>query len=1075
MNELTDGDSKISSDSALNEDSNSLSEKPFIDTGQLESSNESKQTERDTEKSDDNLNNDSESPKEGPISQIPEKELVDSEDIDKIESDSKDKETQQKDDDVQNDEDISDDEEIEEDTDEKKEEELDSLEVKRPMLRIKSLSELMDSPKQTKKTNLLTDLPELTIIKKPKLNTSQITITKKFNNQPSTVEVSSAIESPVMMIKGEGSGYNNESCDIVSKEIDEPVMYIPGSKDKVIVSEEIEEEVMFIVGEGSGSCCETGNRKPSVADKNKSNTPSKSEKLEKLATVTSGSHIMKKEDIIVSEAIEEEVMFIFGEGSGRDCETGNEKEQAAATETDKSKNTDPNLKTIENPNKVPIDSVNLETMIDLKTDTGSDTDATKKEETFSTRKVQFFFGPGSLNTKPSPLSPVTHASSSEETLLSEVPEKNNGSVSKDKSEEKEENNECSAENTVKYDKNVDEMENTSENGKNDNTEGNSATNLENKTSNEEAKDLIAKDAENIQIEEEHAPEKQEDDHLELNIAEKEIGNDENEVALSKKSDTNFDIDEGGSFEKDKINPVQEEIEERQSLEKTEDTTQEKLDAIEERNVEDGDVVKNIDENKKQTMSEETEEKLKKAEEIVENVDIIESEENIVEDKGKNVEVLEENTKEAKDIIEKEDENIKEDVENIQADQKNVEKEKNAEKDEDNKISNKHKENTERDEIITEQDEKNSHKDEEIIEKDEEQIENKDNVEFSREKKEDDKSESLIDNTEKNDQHEVTETQEDITNIANPIDDEEDSENIEEYVNKDQEKDEELKNQGTASKRKRTTRNTAASVQSINEDENMHPRKKIPVDKPKKRGPQKATVTKDAEDDEKDDTAETAPTVEISEPRSTRQMRQTRATPAKKQVPIAPPKAKGKLKKTTSQSSKSDEVDSPVPLESVTIVDTDNSNTATENPEKDPLAVSEEELSSVNPAIPSITSFSFDYNPDSPAPEEAKRSLRKRGRDNMEDKPDASEKGVKRPKMKGKRVMDQSLRKNVEEKRQQVTDGSSDENELLKMKVKVTKAAKKVPVKKKAGTPSVSDSDNTSQKSVKRGRPPKNGK
>lgn len=72
-------------------------------------------------------------------------------------------------------------------------------------------------------------------------------------------------------------------------------------------------------------------------------------------------------------------------------------------------------------------------------------------------------------------------------------------------------------------------------------------------------------------------------------------------------------------------------------------------------------------------------------------------------------------------------------------------------------------------------------------------------------------------------------------------------------------------------------------------------------------------------------------------------------------------------------------------------------------------------------------------------------------------------------------MDQSLRKNVEEKRQQVTDGSSDENELLKMKVKVTKAAKKVPVKKKAGTPSVSDSDNTSQKSVKRGRPPKNGK
>lgn len=40
INNLSDGDIKISSDSAGNEDSNSLSDKPVIDTGQQEESKE---------------------------------------------------------------------------------------------------------------------------------------------------------------------------------------------------------------------------------------------------------------------------------------------------------------------------------------------------------------------------------------------------------------------------------------------------------------------------------------------------------------------------------------------------------------------------------------------------------------------------------------------------------------------------------------------------------------------------------------------------------------------------------------------------------------------------------------------------------------------------------------------------------------------------------------------------------------------------------------------------------------------------------------------------------------------------
>ncbi|WP_323677970.1 hypothetical protein, partial [Halorubellus sp. PRR65] len=81
--------------------------------------------------------------------------------------------------------------------------------------------------------------------------------------------------------------------------------------------------VMFIFGEGSGRDCEAGNE-----------TTQKPEKTEIKYDLSTN----KEEEIIVSEEIEEEVMFIVGEGSGLDCMTGNEKEQTTTQETEKLKN-----------------------------------------------------------------------------------------------------------------------------------------------------------------------------------------------------------------------------------------------------------------------------------------------------------------------------------------------------------------------------------------------------------------------------------------------------------------------------------------------------------------------------------------------------------------------------------------------------------------------------------------------------------------------------------------------------------------------------------------------------------------
>lgn len=144
INELSDGDSKISTESAINEeDSNSLVEKPIIDTGQVDSSSES------SNKLSENSNES-----------------------------------------VKKEENIS--EEDEEITSKRQRESDEDTDAKR-------------------------------------------------------IKLSEEIEEPLMLVKGEGAGEENQ-CPIIG--------------------EEIEEEVMIITGEGSGRECMTGNEeKPSTSDK----------------------------------------------------------------------------------------------------------------------------------------------------------------------------------------------------------------------------------------------------------------------------------------------------------------------------------------------------------------------------------------------------------------------------------------------------------------------------------------------------------------------------------------------------------------------------------------------------------------------------------------------------------------------------------------------------------------------------------------------------------------------------------------------------------------------------------------
>lgn len=225
INKLSDGNIKFSSDSAVNEDSSSLSEKPFLDTGQPENVKEEKTT----------SSNESGCKEDGDVATKKEnetdqkgKECVEKEnEKDEKENEKVEKENGKEEEETQK-------EEIEIENENKKVESSETEECKtddqpvRPILRIKKLSELMDSG-----------------AKRQKLDDSQGIIDSK-----SDVIMGETISEPVMVIEGEGSGADNQT---INGNLD--LNYEPSP----IIGEEIEEDTYHVYGAGYGADCLTGN------------------------------------------------------------------------------------------------------------------------------------------------------------------------------------------------------------------------------------------------------------------------------------------------------------------------------------------------------------------------------------------------------------------------------------------------------------------------------------------------------------------------------------------------------------------------------------------------------------------------------------------------------------------------------------------------------------------------------------------------------------------------------------------------------------------------------------------------
>lgn len=184
ISKLNDGDTKFSSDSAVNEDSNSLSDKPSIDTGQIE--NDKKDLE---ESSNTTIEND-----------------------------------------------------VKQSTQSDANEDSQSTEVARPVLRIKKLCDLMENDTKRQK---LDDIAEN--------ENSDKVLRVHLTNIQTTVDVEE-ISEPVIRIEGEGTGEENQSTNCNGKWEECP-----------LVGEEIEEEMFYVYGEGSGRDCLTGNEEKSPA------------------------------------------------------------------------------------------------------------------------------------------------------------------------------------------------------------------------------------------------------------------------------------------------------------------------------------------------------------------------------------------------------------------------------------------------------------------------------------------------------------------------------------------------------------------------------------------------------------------------------------------------------------------------------------------------------------------------------------------------------------------------------------------------------------------------------------------
>lgn len=230
IDKLSDGDSKFSSDSAANEDSNSLSEKPVTDTGQTDTDSKPN-LEEDKDKEDE----ESTEPKEES------NKLEDKEDLSEDESKN---------------------EEVSVNGDE---EEQNS----KPVLRIKTISELTGGGLKRSKSECDNEESQEKVLK--------IKI-KKLNEES---VVGDAIEEPVMKVQGEGSGEENEGACFHNKQDSENILQDESSdrtdeknpvNENPIVEEAIEEDVMYFYGEGNGFECLTGNEEKGASNETHSNS-----------------------------------------------------------------------------------------------------------------------------------------------------------------------------------------------------------------------------------------------------------------------------------------------------------------------------------------------------------------------------------------------------------------------------------------------------------------------------------------------------------------------------------------------------------------------------------------------------------------------------------------------------------------------------------------------------------------------------------------------------------------------------------------------------------------------------------
>ncbi|KAJ8941452.1 hypothetical protein NQ318_016892 [Aromia moschata] len=216
ITKLNDGECKFSSDSAANEDSNSLSEKPVIDTGQtdIDSNNKaSEESENSTESKEKSESVEENNSLNKPDLKIKQK-IMDTENPDekpKVKSSE---------------------ENLEDCSEESKEESKDATDEKpRPLLRIKNLSELMGGNNKRSRFN--------------------------DDDEPQGKE----IEGPLMQVQGEGSGAENEGACQNFPEKCLRVGESGNSEESPIVGEAIEEGTVYFYGEGCGAECHTGNEK----------------------------------------------------------------------------------------------------------------------------------------------------------------------------------------------------------------------------------------------------------------------------------------------------------------------------------------------------------------------------------------------------------------------------------------------------------------------------------------------------------------------------------------------------------------------------------------------------------------------------------------------------------------------------------------------------------------------------------------------------------------------------------------------------------------------------------------------